>query len=175
MDRSPATRASSSVAIARPDCKSPCDSWSKASRLPWKIAKSTRSKNSIRSRFFSTKWFPLPSLSQVIEAWSAQPSCVDYHASLASPSSRKSREELDLRDQPAVTAYFQKSKPAAVIFAAAKVGGIQANNNFPVEFLTDNLRAQLATMTSAFETGVKRFLFLGSTCIYPRLVSATNH
>ncbi len=79
------------------------------------------------------------------------------------------REELDLRDQQAVTAYFQQVKPAAVVFAAAKVGGIHANNTYPVEFLTDNLRAQLATMTSAFETGVRRFLFLGSTCIYPRL------
>lgn len=79
------------------------------------------------------------------------------------------RAELDLRDQQAVTNYFREVKPAAVIFAAAKVGGIQANNNYPVEFLTDNLRAQLATMTSAFETGVKRFLFLGSTCIYPRM------
>lgn len=79
------------------------------------------------------------------------------------------RAELDLRDQDAVTAYFERVRPAAVIFAAAKVGGIHANNMYPVEFLTDNLRAQLATMTSAFETGVRRFLFLGSTCIYPRL------
>jgi GDP-L-fucose synthase len=79
------------------------------------------------------------------------------------------RAELDLRDQAAVTAYFERVRPAAVIFAAAKVGGIHANNMYPVEFLTDNLRAQLATMTSAFETGVRRFLFLGSTCIYPRL------
>lgn len=81
----------------------------------------------------------------------------------------QSRSQLDLRDQAAVTAYFRETKPAAVIFAAAKVGGIHANNTYPVEFLTDNLRAQLATMTSAFETGVKRFLFLGSTCIYPRM------
>lgn len=79
------------------------------------------------------------------------------------------RAELDLRDQAAVTAYFERVRPAVVIFAAAKVGGIHANNMYPVEFLTDNLRAQLATMTSAFETGVRRFLFLGSTCIYPRL------
>lgn len=79
------------------------------------------------------------------------------------------RADLDLRDETAVTKYFRETKPAAVIFAAAKVGGIHANNTYPVEFLTDNLRAQLATMTSAFETGVKRFLFLGSTCIYPRL------
>lgn len=79
------------------------------------------------------------------------------------------RCKLDLRDQAAVTEYFRQTQPAAVIFAAAKVGGIHANNTYPVEFLTDNLRAQLATMTSAFETGVKRFLFLGSTCIYPRM------
>ncbi len=81
----------------------------------------------------------------------------------------RSRDQLDLQDQAAVTSYFQQVKPAAVIFAAAKVGGIHANNTYPVEFLTENLRAQLATITSAFETGVKRFLFLGSTCIYPRL------
>ncbi len=81
----------------------------------------------------------------------------------------ESRDRLDLRDQSAVTDYFRSAKPAAVVFAAAKVGGIQANNLYPVEFLTDNLRAQLATMISAYETGVKRFLFLGSTCIYPRL------
>lgn len=81
----------------------------------------------------------------------------------------RSRSDLDLRDQAAVTEYFQQVKPAAVIFAAAKVGGIHANNTYPVEFLTDNLRAQLATMTSAYDTGVQRFLFLGSTCIYPRL------
>lgn len=79
------------------------------------------------------------------------------------------RADLDLRDQSAVTQYFRQARPAAVIFAAAKVGGIHANNTYPVEFLTDNLRAQLSTMTSAFETGVTRFLFLGSTCIYPRL------
>ncbi len=83
----------------------------------------------------------------------------------------RSRAELDLQDQAAVTSYFQQVKPAAVIFAAAKVGGIHANNTYPVEFLTENLRAQLATITSAFETGVKRFLFLGSTCIYPRLAN----
>ena len=81
----------------------------------------------------------------------------------------QTRAELDLRDQAAVTDYFRRTKPAAVIFAAAKVGGIHANNTYPVEFLTDNLRSQLATMTGAFETGVKRFLFLGSTCIYPRM------
>lgn len=81
----------------------------------------------------------------------------------------QTRAELELRDQQAVTEYFRRTRPAAVIFAAAKVGGIHANNTYPVEFLTDNLRSQLATMTSAFETGVKRFLFLGSTCIYPRM------
>ncbi len=79
------------------------------------------------------------------------------------------RSQLDLCDQAAVTDYFRREKPTAVIFAAAKVGGIYANNTFPVEFLTDNLRAQLATITAAYETGVKRFLFLGSTCIYPRM------
>ncbi|MCA9190251.1 MAG: GDP-L-fucose synthase [Planctomycetales bacterium] len=79
------------------------------------------------------------------------------------------REELDLCRSEAVRAYFQQEKPEAVVFAAARVGGILANKNFPVEFLTDNLNAQLATITAAFESGVQRFLFLGSTCIYPRL------
>ncbi|MFO1066208.1 MAG: GDP-L-fucose synthase [Pirellulales bacterium] len=81
----------------------------------------------------------------------------------------RSRSELDLTDADAVADLFRTERPEAVIFAAAKVGGIHANNTYPVEFLTDNLRAQLATMMTAYETGVRRFLFLGSTCIYPRM------
>lgn len=81
----------------------------------------------------------------------------------------RTRSELDLEDQAAVFEFFEEEKPEAVIFAAARVGGIHANNTFPVEFLTENLNAQLATIGAAFKTGVKRFLFLGSTCIYPRL------
>ncbi len=83
----------------------------------------------------------------------------------------RSRNELDLEDGRAVSAFFKDERPEAVIFAAARVGGIHANNSFPVEFLTENLNAQLSTITSAYEHGVKRFLFLGSTCIYPRLAT----
>ncbi len=83
----------------------------------------------------------------------------------------RSRSELDLKDATAVGEFFRAERPEAVVFAAARVGGIQANNSFPVEFLTENLASQLATITAAYEQGVKRFLFLGSTCIYPRLAS----
>ena len=81
----------------------------------------------------------------------------------------KPRSELDLGDQQAVTEFFEEHRPRAVVFASAKVGGIKANNDFPVEFLTDNLRQAVSTIQAAYETGVERFLFLGSTCIYPRL------
>ncbi|MFN3190744.1 MAG: GDP-L-fucose synthase family protein [Aureliella sp.] len=81
----------------------------------------------------------------------------------------RTRNELDLENQAAVRRFFAAEKPDAVIFAAARVGGIHANNSFPVEFMTENLNAQLATINAAFEHGVKRFLFLGSTCIYPRM------
>lgn len=81
----------------------------------------------------------------------------------------QTRSELDLEDHAAVLSYFERERPEAVIFAAARVGGIHANNSFPVEFMTENLNAQLSTISAAFATGVRRFLFLGSTCIYPRL------
>ncbi len=81
----------------------------------------------------------------------------------------RSRAQLNLEDAQAVREFFREERPEAVIFAAARVGGIHANSTYPVEFLTENLYAQLATIGAAFETGVKRFLFLGSTCIYPRL------
>jgi GDP-L-fucose synthase len=79
------------------------------------------------------------------------------------------REELDLCDDDAVARFVEKERPATVIFAAAKVGGIHANQTFPVEFLTDNLRQELSTIHASYRFGVQRFLFLGSTCIYPRL------
>jgi GDP-L-fucose synthase len=79
------------------------------------------------------------------------------------------REELDLCDDDAVARFVEKERPATVIFAAAKVGGIHANQSFPVEFLTDNLRQELSTIHASYRFGVQRFLFLGSTCIYPRL------
>ena len=81
----------------------------------------------------------------------------------------RNRDELDLQDRSAVSKLFREERPQAVIFAAARVGGIQANSSFPVEFLVENLNAELATICAAYEHGVQRFLFLGSTCIYPRL------
>ena len=81
----------------------------------------------------------------------------------------RARQELDLENAEAVLELFRQEQPEAVIFAAARVGGIFANKTYPVEFLTENLNAQFATINAAFRTGVKRFLFLGSTCIYPRL------
>ena len=82
-----------------------------------------------------------------------------------------SRSKLDLENAAAVQEFFEAEKPEAVVFAAARVGGIHANNTYPVEFLVENLNAQLATINAAYRSGVKRFLFLGSTCIYPRLAT----
>lgn len=80
----------------------------------------------------------------------------------------RSREQLDLTDDAAVRSFFMETRPEAVIFAAARVGGIVANNTYPVEFLSENVRMEIASITAAQQAGVKRFLFLGSTCIYPR-------
>jgi GDP-L-fucose synthase len=77
--------------------------------------------------------------------------------------------ELDLRDQGAVAAFFERERPEYVFLAAAKVGGIVANNSYPAEFIYDNLAIQNNVIHSAYLAGVKRLLFLGSTCIYPKL------
>ena len=81
----------------------------------------------------------------------------------------RSRQGLDLGDSDAVREFFSSTRPEAVVMSAAKVGGIQANNNFPVEFLLENLRIQNNVIAASFEAGVKKLLFLGSSCIYPRL------
>jgi GDP-L-fucose synthase len=81
----------------------------------------------------------------------------------------RSSKELDLRDRPAVDAFFDAERPAYVVLAAAKVGGIVANATYPAEFLSDNLRIQLNVLDAAQRTGVRRLLFLGSSCIYPKL------
>ena len=81
---------------------------------------------------------------------------------------KRTRAELDLAGHAAVDKFFRKEKPEIVVFAAAKVGGIKANNDFPVEFLIDNLRIQTNIMTAAHETGARKLLFLGSSCIYPK-------
>ncbi|MGR3630947.1 MAG: GDP-L-fucose synthase [Limimaricola soesokkakensis] len=80
----------------------------------------------------------------------------------------RSSTELDLRDQAAVRAFMQAERPDAVILAAAKVGGIHANNTYPADFIYDNLLIQTNVIGQAHEAGVQRLLFLGSSCIYPR-------
>ena len=76
--------------------------------------------------------------------------------------------ELDLEDIRATREFFLKHRPDMVVMSAAKVGGILANNNFPVDFLHQNLRIQLSVFDAAHAAGVKRMVFLGSSCIYPR-------
>src|SRR5213594_4825398 len=80
----------------------------------------------------------------------------------------RTHAELELTDQSAVRKFFEREKPAYVFLAAAKVGGILANNNYPAEFIQSNLAVQTNVMHEAWRNGVKRLLFLGSSCIYPR-------
>lgn len=77
--------------------------------------------------------------------------------------------ELDLRNQQAVVEFFQAEKPDYVFLAAAKVGGIRANNTYPAEFIYDNLIIQTNVIHNAYLQGVRKLLFLGSSCIYPKL------
>jgi len=81
----------------------------------------------------------------------------------------KSRAELDLLDAPAVRRFFEAERPEYVFLAAARVGGIKANDTFPASFLHENLEIQNNVIHAAHLTGVKKLLFLGSSCIYPRL------
>jgi GDP-L-fucose synthase len=81
----------------------------------------------------------------------------------------RTRAEMDLTDQAAVRAFFEKERPDQVYLAAAKVGGIHANNTYPAEFIYDNLMVQANVIDAAFRNGVKKLLFLGSSCIYPKL------
>jgi GDP-L-fucose synthase len=80
----------------------------------------------------------------------------------------KSHDELDLTSQHAVDAFFATEKPEYVFLAAAKVGGILANNEYPAEFIRDNLAIQTNIIHAAYRNGVKRLLLLGSSCIYPK-------
>ncbi len=80
----------------------------------------------------------------------------------------RSHKELDLTNQSAVTKFFNQERPAYVILAAAKVGGIFANNTYPAEFIYENIMIEANVIQSAYQFGVERLLFLGSTCIYPR-------
>ena len=79
-----------------------------------------------------------------------------------------SSKDVDLLDRDATFDYLKKLKPNAVIDAAAKVGGISANNNFPVEFLSENIRIQTNLMDAAHSAKVKKFIFLASSCVYPK-------
>lgn len=80
----------------------------------------------------------------------------------------KGREELDLRDQAAVEDFFMKERPEFVFLAAAKVGGIMANNTYRADFIYENLQIQNNIIHSSYKSGVRKLLFLGSSCIYPR-------
>ena len=81
----------------------------------------------------------------------------------------KSSKELDLKDQKATAQFFKEEKPEVVIDAAAKVGGIWANNQYPYEFLMDNMLIQNNLISSSIKSNVKKFIFLGSSCIYPKM------
>lgn len=83
----------------------------------------------------------------------------------------RTSKELDLRDQKAVSNFFESEKPEVVIDAAARVGGILANKDYPYQFLMENLQIQNNLIDTAHKTEVEKFIFLGSSCIYPRLAS----
>ena len=79
-----------------------------------------------------------------------------------------SRQELDLKSSQEVSDWFEQQSPDVVVLAAAKVGGIFANKNYPADFLLDNIKIQNNVIEQAFQKGCKRLLFLGSSCIYPK-------
>jgi GDP-L-fucose synthase len=83
----------------------------------------------------------------------------------------RTHAELDLTNQQAVQNFFQEERPEQVYLAAAKVGGIHANNTYPAEFIYQNLMMEANVIHQAFEAGVKKLLFLGSSCIYPKMAS----
>tara|TARA_B110000977_G_scaffold49097_1_gene66655 strand:+ start:3980 stop:4927 length:948 start_codon:yes stop_codon:yes gene_type:complete len=83
----------------------------------------------------------------------------------------KTSKELDLRNQSAVNGFIKEVKPDIIIDAAAKVGGILANSTYPYEFLLDNLQIQNNLIDSAFRNNISKFIFLGSSCIYPKMAS----
>ena len=80
----------------------------------------------------------------------------------------RSSQQLDLRDAPAVKAFLAETRPKFVVLAAAKVGGILANNTYPADFIRDNLLIQNSVIDACYRSGVDRLLFLGSSCIYPK-------
>ena len=80
----------------------------------------------------------------------------------------RTHQELDLCDQQATKAFFEQERPEYVFLAAAKVGGIMANITYPAEFIYDNLAIQLNVIDAAYRSGVKKLVFIGTSCIYPR-------
>lgn len=80
----------------------------------------------------------------------------------------RTSKELDLKNQKKVLDFLQKEKPAAIIDAAARVGGILANNDFPYQFLMENMQIQNSLIDAALKSGIDKFIFLGSSCIYPK-------
>ena len=82
----------------------------------------------------------------------------------------RTHKELDLTNQAQVQTFFKQEKPDYVILAAAKVGGIHANNTYPADFIYQNMMIEANVINSAYENKIKRLLFLGSTCIYPKAV-----
>ncbi|BCT91745.1 GDP-L-fucose synthase [Lysobacter helvus] len=87
----------------------------------------------------------------------------------------RTHAELDLTDQPAVEAFFAEHRPRQVYLAAAKVGGILANDTYPADFLRENLAIQTNVIHSAWKHGARKLLFLGSSCIYPKLAPQPLH
>ena len=87
----------------------------------------------------------------------------------------RTHKELDLTNQAQVQNFFQQENPDYVILAAAKVGGIHANNTYPADFIYQNMMIEANVINSAYENKVKRLLFLGSTCIYPKAVEQPMH
>ena len=87
----------------------------------------------------------------------------------------RTHAELDLTNQAAVNAFFENEKPDQVYLAAAKVGGIHANNTYPADFIYQNLMMQANVIDAAFRNGVQKLLFLGSSCIYPKLAPQPMH
>ena len=81
----------------------------------------------------------------------------------------RSRSELDLTDRSAVLRFFDEARPEYVVLAAARVGGIQANQAQPADFIRDNLLIETSVIEAAHRTGVRRMIFFGSTCLYPRV------
>ena len=88
----------------------------------------------------------------------------DYQGKILSPS----RNELDLLDTESVHSWFKSNNPTVVILAAAKVGGIYANATYPADFIYENLKIQTNIIEASWRNGVKRLIFLGSSCIYPK-------